>query len=110
MSIPRFVKEVQDYVKEHLSDTPPCPCDLQVGDEVVVINGNGLVFDKGYKVIGFDKTIDPRSPEKFVYLDWECFWFPKPLSMLCKKTDFRLDNPNLSSKFLASRCYITQSY
>ena len=108
MPIPKFNETAQDYAKAHLSDTPPCPCDFQVGDEVVVKNGNGLIFDKGYKIIGFAKTVDPRSPQQFIYLDWDCYWFPKPVSMLCKKADFNLDNPNLPNGFLASRCYIKE--
>jgi hypothetical protein len=54
----------------------PVPCDFLVNDIVEVTNGYGVKFS-GHRVTGFRPNVDPDFlPDKFIYLDWDCFWFP----------------------------------
>ena len=54
--------------------------ELEIGDTVEVINGYGHLI-KGYCVIAFEKKDD----EVFVYIDWDCYWFSKPLYQVGEK-------------------------
>lgn len=64
------------FIAESVSDTPPVPCEFQKGDVVTVLNGMGVEIP-GKRIVGFVREIDPNwRPESFVYLDWDCYWFP----------------------------------
>lgn len=53
-------------------NTPPIPCDLQVGDEVKFTNDYGVEFSPR-KVIGFAAKPDQG---RFIHIDTDCCWFP----------------------------------
>lgn len=72
---------------ESLATESPLPCDLKVGDEVIIRNAYGLVIDKGYKVIGFEPKDSLSERNEFIYLDWDCYWFPKASKDVWKKAD-----------------------
>jgi hypothetical protein len=64
--------EIIQYTKEKLNNIPPVGCDLKVGDLVRYTNPQGCTMD--LKIIGFcESTV---LPERVVYLNWDCFWFP----------------------------------
>lgn len=56
--------------------------DLKVGDTVEVINGYGHKL-KGFCILAFEKI----GEEVFVYLDWDCYWFSKPIGMISGKVE-----------------------
>ena len=67
---------IQHFVQENLTAVPPVPCVYEVGDTVTFTNDYGIEFT-GIKVVGFAREIDPDwRPESFIYLDWDCYWFP----------------------------------
>ena len=70
-------QSVQDMVKNELSPVPPVECAFKLGDTVTFTNEYGVKFE-GLKVIGFEKEIDlDFLPNRFVYLNTSCYWFPK---------------------------------
>ena len=70
------------FIKEHVSDVAPVPCDFVQGDKVKVINAYGIEIS-GFKVLGFVREIDPDwRPKAIVYLDWGCYWFPVEVERL----------------------------
>lgn len=64
---------IREFAKK-LSQTPPAPCDFKVGDRVSFTNDYGVTFH-GHKVIGFDDDPDNLAG-RFIYLDYDCYWFP----------------------------------
>ncbi len=60
---------------------PPVPCDFQVGDLVTFTNEYGVSFT-GLTVVGFTPEIDSHLPDRFIYLDTSCWWFPKKADQL----------------------------
>lgn len=64
-----------DFIKNELTDAPPLPCHLKVGDVVTYTNEFGVHFE-GKKVIGFSK--EPTSWGAFVHLSKSAYWFPVP--------------------------------
>ena len=70
-------QSVQDMVKNELSPVPPAECAFKTGDTVTFTNDYGVKFE-GLKVVGFEKEIDPDFlPNRFVYLNTSCYWFPE---------------------------------
>lgn len=62
-----------------MNKVSPIPTDFQIGDVVIFTNDQGVVFDRGYKVIGFSS--EPLG-ERFIHLDFDCWWFPVRPDML----------------------------
>lgn len=54
---------------------------LKVGDKVTFINDNGVIF-KGHTVFGF--ALIPENG-RFIYLDYDCYWFPAKENNLTKE-------------------------
>ncbi|HCW5913678.1 hypothetical protein [Acinetobacter baumannii] len=69
-----------------LTDVTKLPFgDIAVGDTIEVINGYGHLL-KGFTVL----AIEQDSIEKghfYVYLDWDCYWFPKNISYIVRKVE-----------------------
>lgn len=64
------------FISERVSATSPIPCEFAQGDTVTVLNGMGVEI-QGKKILGFVREIDPEwRPKAFIYLDWDCYWFP----------------------------------
>lgn len=68
---------LQEYVNESLSATPPLPCDFCVGDEVIFTNKYGNKFDA--KVIGFSSGWLLKYGQ-FVHIaigeSGDAYWYP----------------------------------
>lgn len=56
--------------------------DLVVGDTVEVINGFGHKL-KGFKIL----AIEENEKDIAVYLDWDCYWFPKNIKDIVRKVE-----------------------
>ena len=70
-------QSIRDMVKNELSPVPPAECAFKTGDTVTFTNEYGVKFE-GLTVIGFEKEINPEFlPNRFVYLNTSCYWFPK---------------------------------
>lgn len=70
------------FISEHVAATAPIPCEFVQGDTVTVLNGMGVEI-QGKKILGFVREIDPEwRPKAFVYLDWDCYWFPVEVERL----------------------------
>lgn len=70
-------QSVQDMVKNELQPIPPAECAFKTGDTVTFTNDCGVKFE-GLTVIGFEKEMNPDFlPNRFVYLNTSCYWFPK---------------------------------
>ena len=68
---------MQELIKNELSNVSLVECNFKVGDTVTFTNDYGVKFE-GLKVIGFEKEINPDFlPNRFVYLNTGCYWFPK---------------------------------
>ena len=50
---------------------------IKINDLVIVKNGCGINVGP-YKVLGFKE----ENGKQYMYLDWDCYWFPKELSYL----------------------------
>lgn len=59
-------------VPSDMQDTPPVPCDFKPGDAVTFTNDYGVSFPA--HVRGFTPTDEFYG--RFVYLDYDCWWFP----------------------------------
>ena len=57
-----------------LEQEAPADCAFSVGDKVAFTNSYGVRFD-GHTVIGFAGEGD-RLNNRFIYIDYDCFWFP----------------------------------
>ncbi len=68
------------FIKEHLSDVAPVPCDFKVGDVVTFTNEYGVSFPNN-KIIGFSKEL---FYGKFIHTSNEAYWFPKSPESLTK--------------------------
>ncbi len=68
-----FVAGAKYHLPPDALETPPVPCDFKLGDKVIFTNDYGVVFE-GHIVTGFSPEIDGRG--RFVYLDYDCWWFP----------------------------------
>lgn len=69
-------------VKKRLSNVSPIPCDFAAGDKVTFTNPQGVVFT-GHRVIGFDAP--QYEGGGFIYLDYDCYWFPTHPENLTKE-------------------------
>jgi hypothetical protein len=58
-----------------VNTVPPVPCDLRVGDKIIYTNPQGLKSSIPFTVTGFSHDPTDVSYNRFVYLDWSCFWF-----------------------------------
>lgn len=68
--------EIRQFIEKNVTSVAPIQCEFRLGDTVTVTNGNGVVIP-GKKIIGFVQKIDPDfRPEAFIFLDWDCYWFP----------------------------------
>ncbi|MDC8832925.1 hypothetical protein [Alteromonas gilva] len=67
-----------------LATVSPIPTDYEIGDEVIFTNEFGVVFDEGFRVIGFSKKEDVFNG-RFIHLDTDAPWFPARPEMLTKK-------------------------
>ena len=76
-------QEEKAFIKKHLSETPPEPCDFKVNDIVTFTNDYGVSFHER-KVIGFSKKGEVRRDDCFVHLSGDTpYWFgisPKNLT------------------------------
>lgn len=73
------------FIKKHLSETPPEPCEFKVGDIVTVTNYYGVVFP-GKKIIGFAKKGKSWREDCFVHLNGDSpFWMGWPPKNLTKE-------------------------
>lgn len=65
-------------LKALIVETPPIECNFRVGDKVTFTNDQGVVFP-GHTIIGFD-SVDAYAksimPWRFIYIDYDCYWFP----------------------------------
>lgn len=59
------------YQNLEMNAQPPIACDLNVGDEVIFTNDNGVEFF-GYSVIGFSETVEYG---RFIHLNTDSYWF-----------------------------------
>ncbi|MEI8659412.1 hypothetical protein [Vibrio sp. Hal054] len=88
-------QEMQEYIEKHLSDKPSVELPFAVGEEVLVINSYGLVW-QGFKVIGFSD--DPKRPDCHIHLNWDSYWFAPDDHRVLKKDDieqlFRIYSPS----------------
>jgi len=71
-----------EQVKKEIKKTPPVECDFKVGDVVTFTNDYGVSFP-GKKVIGF--ADDTSFHGNFIYLDYDCYWFPTNPESLTKE-------------------------
>ena len=63
--------------------SPPLPCEHKVGDRVAFTNDYGVTFHNQV-VTGFSPTIENG---RFVYLDFDCWWFPVRPDSIVKETE-----------------------
>lgn len=76
----------RDELYAQLSPTYP-GTDLKKGDRVTFTNENGVSFP-GKTIMGFSERAD--LPGRVVYIDTDCWWFPKRLHELKKEADDNL--------------------
>ncbi|EGQ9299028.1 hypothetical protein NRI58_003290 [Vibrio parahaemolyticus] len=69
------------YIENSLTSIPLCESRFTSGEEVIVVNGYGLVL-QGFKVIGFSQPCQER--QAYIHLDWDCYWFSLPDSRVFK--------------------------
>lgn len=75
---PHFISGARHSLSSDALKEPPVPCEFKLGDTVTFTNENGVVFH-GNRVTGFA----PRPVgERFIYLDYDCWWFPTEPSSL----------------------------
>lgn len=73
-----------EQVQEEIKKTPPVECDFKVGDTVTFTNDQGVSFP-GHKVIGFAEDTSHSQYGRFIYLDYDCYWFPTSPESLTKE-------------------------
>ena len=75
---PHFVQGARYPLSADAQKHPPMPCQFSLGDTVTFTNDNGVAFpDK--RVTGYASI---PSGERFIFLDYDCWWFPaKPSSL-----------------------------
>lgn len=76
----------QSELYASLASTHP-DTDLKKGDRVTFTNENGVSFP-GKTIMGF--ADDAGLPGRIVYIDTDCWWFPKRLRELTKEADDNL--------------------
>lgn len=59
-----------------MTDVPPAGCQWRVGDKVKFTNDNGVEFGPR-TVQGFTLPGEEVTNGRTVYLDTDCYWFPK---------------------------------
>lgn len=70
------------YANNEMVNTPPIPCNFQVGDQVMFTNEYGIEFGP-FKVIGFTKP-EHTNWGNFIHLDFDSPWAPVKLYSITK--------------------------
>ena len=78
------IQEENAFIKKHLSETPPEPCEFKVGDIVTFTNCYGVSFP-GRKIIGFAKKGESWRKDCFVHLNNGAYWFGNSPNSLTKE-------------------------
>lgn len=81
----KLCERAQRELATEMVDESPIPCDFKVGDRVIYTNDYGVEFEN--VVFGFTRKPHyvPERPDiepRFVYVHWDCWWFPARASSL----------------------------
>ena len=70
---PPFIEGAKYPLPPDAQRDSPVPCEFKLGDPVTFTNEYGATFPN-HIVAGFSPTVEGLG--RFVYLDFDCWWFP----------------------------------
>ena len=72
----RYIKKENIRISDKLSDVVSnAKIEIRKGDRIKVKNAYGNTIGP-FEVLGFEA---PNSYGGCIYLDWDCYWYPKPI-------------------------------
>ncbi|MDE5179210.1 hypothetical protein [Vibrio fluvialis] len=78
------MSEMETYIKERLTATPPEGVPFEVGEKVIWVNDYGVVW-QGSTIIGF--STDPSRPNCHIHLGKDAYWFALNTAQVYKADD-----------------------